>query len=56
MKAVEHNFGKEFVDKYYSGIYEKAQKFSKYVTSFKAVTDRPDNDPYKKRLKNWRIG
>lgn len=39
-------FGEKFLDKYSVNIRDQ----------IKTLADRPKDDPYKKRLDNWRIG
>lgn len=49
-------FGEKFLDKYSVNIRDQIEKFSKKIAGFKTLADRPKDDPYKKRLDNWRIG
>lgn len=49
-------FGEKFLDKYSVNIRDQIEKFSKKIAGLKTLADRPKDDPYKKRLDNWRIG
>lgn len=49
-------FGEKFLDKYSVNICDQIEKFSKKIAGLKTLADRPKDDPYKKRLDNWRIG
>lgn len=55
-KAIINVFGEEFLDKYSINIRNQIEKFSKKIAGLKTLADRSKNDPYKKRLDNWRIG
>ena len=44
------------LDKYSVNIRDQIEKFSKKIAGLKTLADRPKDDPYKKRLDNWRIG
>jgi hypothetical protein len=55
-KAIINVFGEEFLDKYSVNIRDQIEKFSKKIAGLKTLADRPKDDPYKKRLDNWRIG
>ena len=55
-KAIINVFGEKFLDKYSVNIRDQIEKFSKKIAGLKTLADRPKDDPYKKRLDNWRIG
>lgn len=58
-KAIINVFGEkflDFLDKYSVNIRDQIEKFSKKIAGLKTLADRPKDDPYKKRLDNWRIG
>ena len=55
-KAIINVFGEEFLDKYSPRIRDWIEKLSKQITGLKTIADSPKDDPYKKRLDNWRIG
>lgn len=56
IKAIINVFGEKFLDKYSVNIRDQIEKFSKKIAGLKTLADRPKDDPYKKRLDNWRIG
>ena len=56
-KAIINVFGEKFLDKYFSShIKGWIENLNRKVTALKTLADKPKNDPYKKRLDNWRIG
>lgn len=55
-KAIINVFGEKFLDKYSVNIRDQIEKFNKKIAGLKTLADRPKDDPYKKRLDNWRIG
>lgn len=55
--AIINAYGEQFLDKYFSShIKGWIQNLNRKVTALKTLADKPKNDPYKKRLDNWRIG
>lgn len=56
IKAIINVLGEKFLDKYGVIIRDLIEKFSKKIAGLKTLADRPKDDPYKKRLDNWRIG
>lgn len=55
--AIINAYGEQFLDKYFSShIKGWIQNLNRKVTALKTLADRPKDDPYKKRLDNWRIG
>jgi hypothetical protein len=56
IKDIINVFGEKFLDKYSVIIRDQIEKFSKKIAGLKTLADRPKDDPYKKRLDNWRIG
>lgn len=56
-KAIIIAFGEKFLDKYFSShIKGWIENLNRKVTALKTLADKPKDDPYKKRLDNWRIG
>lgn len=55
--AIINAYGEQFLDKYFSShIKGWIENLNRKVTALKALADRSKDDPYKKRLDNWRIG
>lgn len=55
--AIINAYGEQFLDKYFSShIKGWIENLNRKVTALKTLADKPKDDPYKKRLDNWRIG